>query len=57
MTAHRPYRPALEIEEALKVIESGRDTLYDRAVADACIKLFKEKRFQFSPEAGAGRKP
>ncbi len=48
MASHRPYRPALGIDAALKEIERGRDTAYDPAVADACIRLFAEKRFAFS---------
>jgi PAS domain S-box-containing protein len=47
MSSHRPYRPALGIEAALDEIEKNRGILYDGAVADACIRLFREKRFQF----------
>jgi HD-GYP domain-containing protein (c-di-GMP phosphodiesterase class II) len=47
MATHRPYRPSLGIEKALEEIENQRDILYDEAVADACLKLFREKRFQF----------
>lgn len=45
MASHRPYRPALGIETALKEIERGRGSAYDPAVADACLKLFREERF------------
>ncbi|MBN1829152.1 MAG: PAS domain S-box protein [Deltaproteobacteria bacterium] len=48
MASHRPYRPALGIEAALEEIEKNKGTLYDDAVADACIRLFREKRFQFA---------
>ena len=46
MSSHRPYRPALGIETALAEIERGRATLYDAAVVDACLRLFREGRYQ-----------
>jgi PAS domain S-box-containing protein len=46
MASHRPYRPALGIEAALEEIEKNRGTFYDRTVADACLRLFREKGFQ-----------
>jgi len=49
MASHRPYRVALGIEVALKEIERGRGTVYDAGVADACVRLFAEKRFAFLP--------
>jgi PAS domain S-box-containing protein len=48
MSSHRPYRPALGIEEALKEIESKKGKLYDPEVVDACLRLFKEKGYKFS---------
>jgi PAS domain S-box-containing protein len=48
MASHRPYRAALGIDAALKEIESGRGTVYDAAVVDACMKLFAQKRFAFT---------
>jgi len=45
MTAHRPYRPALGIDAALKEIENNRGLLYDSDVVDACLRLFKEKKY------------
>jgi len=47
MASHRPYRAALGIEEALNEIENNRTALYDPDVVDACLKLFREKRFKF----------
>lgn len=47
MSSHRPYRPALGIEVALKEIERGRGSIYDPAVADACLKIFGEDGFVF----------
>ena len=46
MSSHRPYRPALGIEMALAEIERGRGTAYDEEVADACLRLFREKRYK-----------
>jgi HD-GYP domain-containing protein (c-di-GMP phosphodiesterase class II) len=46
MASHRPYRPAIGIEEALEEIEKNKGTLYDDVVADACLRLFREKGFQ-----------
>jgi putative nucleotidyltransferase with HDIG domain len=45
---HRPYRPGHGIEKALEELTSHRGTLYDGAVVDACLRLFKEKTFSFS---------
>lgn len=47
MATHRPYRPALSIEESLNEIAKNRGSLYDPRVVDICIKVFKEKNFQF----------
>jgi HD-GYP domain-containing protein (c-di-GMP phosphodiesterase class II) len=46
MASHRPYRPALGIEAALEEIVKNKGILYDDAVADACLRLFREKDFQ-----------
>jgi PAS domain S-box-containing protein/putative nucleotidyltransferase with HDIG domain len=45
MSSHRPYRPAHGIEKALEEISRNRGTIYDAAVVDACLRLFKEKGF------------
>jgi len=47
MSSHRPYRPAIGVDEALQEIKSGAGTLYDRNVVKACLKLFKENNFKF----------
>ena len=47
MSSHRPYRPSKGIDKALEEISKNRRTLYDSKVVDACIKLFKQKGFQF----------
>jgi PAS domain S-box-containing protein len=46
MASHRPYRPGLGIEVALEEIEKNKGIFYDDAVADACLKLFREKGYQ-----------
>jgi len=46
MASHRPYRPNLGIEAALQEITSGRGVLYDPEVVDACLRLFKKKRYR-----------
>jgi hypothetical protein len=48
MISHRPYRPALPIEEALAEVESGAGVRYDADVCAACIRLFREKGFTLS---------
>jgi PAS domain S-box-containing protein len=45
MASHRPYRPGLGIDKALAEIERGRGTLYDSDVADACLRLFRQKGY------------
>jgi HD-GYP domain-containing protein (c-di-GMP phosphodiesterase class II) len=46
MGSHRPYRPSLGIEAALEEIEKNGGTIYDNAVADACLRLFRQKGYQ-----------
>jgi len=48
MVSHRPYRPALGIDAALKEIRAGRGTRYDQQVVDACAALFESGEFSFS---------
>ncbi|MDP3097621.1 MAG: response regulator [Syntrophales bacterium] len=48
MASHRPYRPGLGIDAALEEIEKNRGVLYDNTVADACLRLFREKGFQIT---------
>ena len=47
MASHRPYRPALSIEEALLEISQQRGVLYSPEAVDACIKVFTQKGFTF----------
>jgi HD-GYP domain-containing protein (c-di-GMP phosphodiesterase class II) len=46
MAAHRPYRAAIGLEAAFKVIQEGRGKIFDPNVVDACLRLFKEKNYQ-----------
>jgi PAS domain S-box-containing protein len=46
MASYRPYRPGLGIDAALAEIEKNRGIFYDDAVADACLRLFREKGFK-----------
>ena len=48
MASYRPYRPALGIEVALEEIEKNKGILYDDAVVDACLKLFREKGYKLA---------
>jgi len=47
MSSHRPYRPALGVDKALEEIEKNKGKLYDPQVVDACLRLFREKKFKF----------
>jgi PAS domain S-box-containing protein len=47
VTSNRPYRKTYGLDNALQEISNNRGRLYDPAVADACLKLFREKRFKF----------
>ncbi len=46
MASHRPYRPGLGIDAALAEIEKNSGIFYDSTVADACLRLFREKGFK-----------
>lgn len=47
MASYRPYRPELGIDKALDEISKNKGILYDQEVADVCLRLFREKRFEF----------
>ena len=47
MSSHRPYRASLGIDKALAEIEAGRGTILDADAVDACLTLYREKRFDF----------
>ncbi|PKN52745.1 MAG: hypothetical protein CVU55_05840 [Deltaproteobacteria bacterium HGW-Deltaproteobacteria-13] len=46
MASHRPYRPSLGIEAALKEIEKNKGIIFDETIADACLRLFREKGYK-----------
>lgn len=46
MMSHRPYRPSLGPEIALQEIEAHRGVLYEPAVVDTCIRLFREQGYR-----------
>ncbi len=41
LTAHRPYRPAYPLEDALQSIADKAGQWYDPSIVEACQKLFK----------------
>jgi putative two-component system response regulator len=45
MSSHRPYRPGLGIDAALKEITRGSGMHYDPQVVDACVALFRERGY------------
>lgn len=47
MASNRPYRPALGIDKALEEISKNREILYDTDVVDACLRVFREKGFEW----------
>ncbi|MGR3319801.1 MAG: HD-GYP domain-containing protein [Candidatus Anammoxibacter sp.] len=47
MSSHRLYHPALGIENALDEIVKNKGILYCPDVVDSCVRLFKEKMFEF----------
>jgi len=42
MASYRPYRPGLGTRKALAEIRKNRGRLYDAAVVNVCLKLFRE---------------
>jgi len=52
MISHRPYRPALTIDDALEEIYKNKGIKYDKEVVEVCIELFKSKKISFEEENG-----
>jgi HD-GYP domain-containing protein (c-di-GMP phosphodiesterase class II) len=50
MVSHRPYRPALGMERALREIVRNKGVLYDPTVADACSKLSSNGGFELGQD-------
>lgn len=42
MVSHRPYRPALGLDPAIKELELGKGILYDSDAVDAVLKVIKK---------------
>lgn len=51
ITNHRPYRPALGMDFALKQLLSERGTKFDPLVVDACIHVIEKDSFVFTHRA------
>ena len=47
MASHRPYRPALGIDAALREITAQRGITLDAEVVDACLRVFGKQGFKF----------
>ena len=43
MLSPRGHETPAGLEEAIKALEQGRDTLFDTRVVNACIRLLREK--------------
>ena len=50
MASHRPYRPALGIDAALKEITQKKGTLFDASIVETCLKLFNQKHFTLNQD-------
>lgn len=48
ISSHRPYRPALGIEAALKEITLYKGLRFDSDVVGSCVHLFRERGFTFN---------
>ena len=54
ISSHRPYRPSLGIDMALKVIREGRGTLFDESCVDAALQLASEHDLLDPPAPSSG---
>jgi PAS domain S-box-containing protein len=54
MSSHRPYRAALGTDKGLEEVSRGRGTLFDPAVVDACLYVFREGGFKFKEVQAGG---
>jgi len=50
MASHRPHRPGRPVAAALTEIENNAGTLYDPAIAAACLRLFQKEGYRL-PDA------
>jgi PAS domain S-box-containing protein/putative nucleotidyltransferase with HDIG domain len=49
MSSHRPYRPSKGIDAALDEVLSNSGALYDSAVVEACVNLFRHEGYKLPP--------
>ncbi|UCE28270.1 MAG: PAS domain S-box protein [Candidatus Coatesbacteria bacterium] len=47
MSSHRPYRPELGIDKAIKEIEENKGKLYDTEAVNVCVGLLRNGGFKF----------
>jgi putative nucleotidyltransferase with HDIG domain len=47
MSSHRPYRPAIGLQRAIKEIIKNKGKLYDSQVVDICVDLVENNKFKF----------
>jgi HD-GYP domain-containing protein (c-di-GMP phosphodiesterase class II) len=52
MMTHRPYRPALGVDQALEEISYFRTKKYHPEVVDACIELFQKDYYALDDSLG-----
>jgi PAS domain S-box-containing protein len=50
MVHPRSYRPALDLDNALREIAKSKATLYDQDVVEACLAVFLDRGFKFQLE-------
>jgi HD-GYP domain-containing protein (c-di-GMP phosphodiesterase class II) len=50
MSSLRPYRESAGLEAALGEIEKNKGILYDPAVVEACLRLFREKGYELKED-------
>jgi PAS domain S-box-containing protein/putative nucleotidyltransferase with HDIG domain len=51
ISSHRPYRPAYSLEYTLEEISKNKGVIYDPAIVDICLQLFRDKGFHFEQSA------
>lgn len=51
ITNHRPYRPALGLDFALKELRAASGTRFDPVVVEACVHVFEKGAFQYQHRA------
>lgn len=52
MTAHRPFRAAYPLDDALAEVENGRGVLYDADAVDACLRVMRGGTFEWPIDPG-----